>query len=36
MEGRFKNGINNLFKKHLPIVDGAFIFDNSEGRHELT
>lgn len=35
IERRYKNGINNLFKIYLPIVDGAFIFDNSAGKHEL-
>lgn len=25
----------NLFEIYLPIVDGALIFDNSEGKHEL-
>ncbi|WP_460766918.1 hypothetical protein [Niabella terrae] len=29
-------GIKNLFDIYLPIVDGALIFDNSEGKHELT
>ena len=29
------NGIKNLFDIYLPIVDGALIFDNSEGKHEL-
>jgi predicted ABC-type ATPase len=24
-----------LFKIYLPIVDGAIIFDNSNGKHEL-
>ena len=35
IERRYKNGINNLFNIYLPIVDGALIFDNSEGKHEL-
>lgn len=35
IERRYKNGIKNLFNIYLPIVDGALIFDNSEGRHEL-
>lgn len=35
IERRYKNGITNLFKIYLPIVDGALIFDNSEGKHEL-
>ena len=25
----------NLFNIYLPIVDKAFIFDNSEGKHKL-
>ena len=32
---RYFNGIKNLFEIYLPIVDGALIFDNSEGKHEL-
>ncbi len=32
---RYIKGIKNLFDLYLPIVDGALIFDNSEGRHEL-
>lgn len=32
---RYVRGIKNLFDIYLPIVDGAFIFDNSEGIHEL-
>lgn len=35
IERRYANGINNLFEIYLPIVDGALIFDNSEGKHEL-
>lgn len=35
IERRYKNGITNLFKIYLPIVDGAFIFDNSQGKHQL-
>lgn len=35
IERRYKNGIKNLFSIYLPIVDGALIFDNSEGKHEL-
>lgn len=35
IERRYLKGINNLFNIYLPIVDGAFIFDNSEGKHEL-
>ena len=32
---RFLKGIKNLFDIYLPIVDGAFLFDNSFGKHEL-
>src|SRR5690554_452662 len=35
IERRYIKGIKNLFDIYLPIVDGAFIFDNSEGKHEL-
>ena len=35
IERRYKNGIKNLFDIYLPIVDGAFIFDNSNGKHEI-
>lgn len=35
IERRYFRGIENLFKIYLPIVDGALIFDNSEGQHEL-
>jgi predicted ABC-type ATPase len=35
IERRFIKGIKNLFEIYLPIVDGALIFDNSEGSHEL-
>ena len=35
IERRYMNGIKNLFNIYLPIVDGAFIFDNSFGNHEL-
>jgi predicted ABC-type ATPase len=35
IERRFENGIKNLFNLYLPIVDGALIFDNSQGKHEL-
>lgn len=35
IERRYINGIRNLFNIYLPIVDGALIFDNSEGKHEL-
>lgn len=32
---RYNRGIKNLFEIYLPIVDNAYIFDNSEGKHEL-
>lgn len=32
---RYTRGIKNLFDIYLPIVDGALIFDNSRGHHEL-
>jgi len=35
IERRYFNGINNLFDIYLPIIDGALIFDNSYGKHEL-
>lgn len=35
IERRYIRGIKNLFNIYLPIVDGALIFDNSEGRHEF-
>jgi len=35
IERRYIKGIKNLFDLYLPIVDGAYIFDNSEGKHEL-
>ncbi|MEO6682439.1 MAG: zeta toxin family protein [Ginsengibacter sp.] len=35
IERRYIRGIKNLFDIYLPIVDGALIFDNSIGRHEL-
>lgn len=35
IERRYHRGIKNLFNIYLPIVDGALIFDNSEGQHEL-
>lgn len=35
IERRYIRGIKNLFDIYLPIVDGAFIFDNSAGKHEL-
>ncbi|MGJ1433071.1 zeta toxin family protein [Sphingobacterium spiritivorum] len=35
IERRYIKGIKNLFDIYLPIVDGALIFDNSEGQHKL-
>jgi predicted ABC-type ATPase len=35
IERRYKNGLKNLFELYLPIVDNAFIFDNSNGKHDL-
>ncbi|WP_216629425.1 zeta toxin family protein [Taibaiella lutea] len=35
IERRYIRGIKNLFDIYLPIVNGAFIFDNSEAKHEL-
>jgi predicted ABC-type ATPase len=35
IERRYIKGIKNLFDIYLPIVDGALIFDNSDGKHEL-
>lgn len=35
IERRYQRGIENLFDIYLPIVDGALIFDNSGGMHEL-
>lgn len=35
IERRYIKGIKNLFDIYLPVVDGALIFDNSEGQHEL-
>jgi predicted ABC-type ATPase len=35
IERRYIRGIENLFDIYLPIVDGALLFDNSEGVHEL-
>ena len=34
IERRYKRGIKNLLDIYLPIVDGALIFDNSEGKYE--
>lgn len=35
IERRYRRGIKNLFDIYLPIVDGALLFDNSEGKHQL-
>ncbi len=35
IETRYIKGIKNLFDIYLPIVDGALIFYNSEGKHDL-
>lgn len=35
IERRYSRGIVNLLKIYLPIVDKAFLFDNSFGRREL-
>lgn len=35
IERRYLKGIYNLFDIYLPILDGAFIFDNSFGKHKL-
>lgn len=35
IERRYFKGIRNLFDIYLPIVDGAFIFDNSWGKRQL-
>jgi predicted ABC-type ATPase len=32
---RYVNGLRNLFNIYLPIVDGALLFDNSDGKYEL-
>jgi predicted ABC-type ATPase len=32
---RYFRGIKNPFDIYLPIVDGAFIFDNSQSKHDL-
>ncbi|QMU66128.1 MAG: zeta toxin [Flavobacteriaceae bacterium] len=34
-ERRYFKGIYNLFDIYLPIINGALIFDNSYGKHEL-
>jgi predicted ABC-type ATPase len=35
IERRYIRGIKNLFDIYLPIVDGALVFDNSVGNHQL-
>lgn len=35
IERRYLNGINNLFNIYLDIANQVFIFDNSEGQHDL-
>ncbi|WP_339663487.1 zeta toxin family protein [uncultured Polaribacter sp.] len=35
IERRYLKGIYNLFDIYLPIIDGALIFDNSFGKHQL-
>jgi predicted ABC-type ATPase len=35
IERRYIRGIKNLIDIYLPVVNGALIFDNSEGKHEL-
>ncbi|MBE8713898.1 zeta toxin family protein [Sphingobacterium hungaricum] len=35
IERRYIKGIANLFTIYMPLVDGAIIFDNSEGQHEI-
>ena len=35
IERRYFKGIFNLFDIYLPIIDGALIFDNSFGKHQL-
>ncbi len=35
IERRYIKGIKNLFDIYLPLIDGVFIFDNSQGKHEL-
>ena len=35
VERRYIKGIKNLFDIYLPLVDGALIFDNSEGKPKL-
>lgn len=35
IERRYVAGIQNLFKIYLPIVNRAYIFDNTQGKHQL-
>lgn len=35
IERRYRKGIKNLFDIYLSVVDNSYIFDNSEGVHEL-
>jgi len=35
IERRYLNGIHNLFNIYLDIANQVFIFDNSEGKHDL-
>jgi predicted ABC-type ATPase len=35
IQRRYYKGIHNLFDIYLPTIDGALIFDNSAGKHEL-
>ncbi len=35
IERRYYRGIQNMFEIYLPIVDGALVFNNSNGKHEL-
>ncbi|GHB54126.1 hypothetical protein GCM10007390_03840 [Persicitalea jodogahamensis] len=35
IERRYYRGIKNLFDIYLPIVEGVFIYDNSDGEPEL-
>jgi len=35
IERRYIRGIKNLFDLYLPVVDGTFIFDNSEIHPDL-
>lgn len=35
IERRYTRGIKNLFNIYFPISDNVFIFDNSDGNHEI-